>query len=246
MKKQNEVKGYKENTGLVLLLSLAGMAATFAALWILFLKFYMCVVLTALFSPFIIYKVRKFLRVNYSKRLERQFCDSLVLFSGSLASGMRLEKCINEIAESTGRDYDLLRPEFQRMARLISLNWPVERAFDEFARRSGNHDIIMFATALKTGIPAGINLSQLVRSISAALRVKCDTEAEIDKMLNLPRYNNRVILVMPFAMVLIVRLMAPSYISCLESKTGFIVLCIAAGLIGLGILLGELLGDVKY
>ena len=129
---------------------------------------------------------------------------------------------------------------------MLRLNWPVERVFEELAARCDHPDVRLFSTVLNAGIPAGVNLVELVRQIASTLRMKQDTEAEITRILNLPKYNNQIIMAMPVVSVVAIRYMAPSYASGFNSGVGFVFLLAACGLLGLALVLGELLGHIRY
>lgn len=230
------------------LISLSILSVLFASgcVWLFFQQLWLSMLVAILLSPALVWKVRNMLGHRFDKKVEQAFCNILVVISGSLAAGSRLERCIGEISENSAPEYDFLRPEFQRMDQLIRLNWPVERVFEEFATRFESPDIRVFSTALSAGIPAGVNLVELVRRISAAIRMKCDTEAEIERLLNLPKYNNRIILLMPFVSVFVIRMMAPSYAAVLDTGIGRAIMLLASLLLAVALILGDLLGKVRY
>ncbi len=222
------------------------LAAVVGCCWLLFQQFGISLLVAGILSPLVFWKVRVILQARFDRRVEKEFSDILVVLAGSLTAGLSLERCIGEIADNPNSEYKLLRKEFSRMQQLIQFNWPVEYAFEEFAGRFQNGDIRVFSAALQTGIPAGINLVELVRQISAAVRMKRDTEAEITRVLNLPKYNNRIVMVMPFLSVFAVRTIAPSYGALLNTGIGGLIMGIACCLLGLAFVLGEFLGRIRY
>ncbi|MBR7061950.1 MAG: hypothetical protein IKI42_02855 [Clostridia bacterium] len=221
-------------------------AAVFACAYVLFQNVVICAAVTAVLLIPVRRKVRKEAELKYEKQVRAEFVSCLVMISGSLASGLRLEQCVNEIAAGDTREYRRLRPEFIRMSKLIQLNWPAERAFAELASRIPVAEIRLFSQALNYGVPTGVNLIELVRSFSSGVRIRNDVEAEISRTLNLPKYNNRIIMCTPFVMIAIMRITAADYLRPLESGTGFIVKTAAAAAILIALVLGELLGDINY
>ena len=221
-------------------------AAVFGCAYILFLDLFVSALIAlGCILPLRI-KVRKEAEKRYEKIIRKEFVSCLVSISGSLSSGLRLEQCITEIALSESDEFSHIRNEFLRMSKLVSLNLPAEKAFSELARRIPVRDIRLFSQALDYAVPSGVNLIELVRSFSSGMRIRNDVEAEISKTLNLPKYNNRIITVMPFAMIALMRGTAGDYLSNLDTGTGFIVKTAAMIIIGAAILLGEVLGDIKY
>lgn len=220
-------------------------AFSYVCAWILFVNNVYAAIASLVLSPFMFVYTRKSLKKRFDRRVEKEFSDILLIISASLSSGMRLEQCIGEIASADNSEFGLLKPEFVRMNKLISLNRTAVKAFEELAGRFDSPDIKMFSLALSEGIPAGVNQVELVRSVSTALRLKNDTGREIERTLNLPKYNNRVITVMPFAVIFIVRKMSPEYLSCLESGPGRIIMIAASVLIGASVAAGYLIGEVE-
>lgn len=222
------------------------LVAIIGCCWLLFQRLGISLIIAGILSPLGFWKVCKVLQARFDRRVEKEFSDILVVMAGSLTAGISLERCISEIADNPNSEYKLLRKEFSRMQQLIQFNWPVEYAFEEFAGRFQNGDIRVFSAALQTGIPAGVNLVELVRQISAAVRMKRDTEAEITRVLNLPKYNNRIVMGMPFLSVFAVRTIAPSYGALLNTGVGAFIMGIACCLLGLAFVLGEFLGRIQY
>ncbi len=230
----------------LLFCSLFALASMYLCMWAFFQNIWFGGLIAVVACPWVFWKVRKGLITRFNRRVEKEFADILVVISGSLTAGLSLNQCVREIAEQPAGEYPVLSKEFSRMEQLLRLNWPVERVFEELAMRSDHPDIQLFSTVLQAGIPAGVNLIELVRQIGATLRVKQDTEAEITRILNLPKYNNRIIMAMPVVSVVAIRWMAPSYAAGLNTGIGFVLLVVACCLLGVAILLGELLGRIGY
>ena len=228
------------------LLSSVVLLGVYLCMWAFFQRVWVSGIVCLIACPMVFWKLRRSLIARFNRRLEKEFADILVVFSGSLTAGLGLEACIREIAEQPSREYPILSKEFARMEQLLRLNWPVERIFEDLAERCDHPDLRLFSTVLHAGIPAGVNLVELVRQITSTLRMKQDTEAEITRILNLPKYNNRIIMAMPVVSVIAIRWMAPSYAAGLEDGIGFVILVAACCLLGFAFLLGELLGRVGY
>lgn len=122
--------------------------------------------------------------------------------SASLSAGQSLVGAINDITYGEFGDYSLIQKEFNNINRLVSLNVPPEDAIYAFAKRTGSKDIQNFANAMYASISAGSNLVWLVRNASNQLRVKYDAEEEIRSILNLPKFNHRIMMLMPFLWLL--------------------------------------------
>jgi len=228
--------------GITLLLS----AAVFAGTYVLFTDTAVSLVTALILLVPVSFKVRRELERRYEKVMRKEFVSCLVSISGSLSSGVRLEQAITEIAAGESPEFARIRPEFVRMSKLIQLNLPAEKAFSELAERVPVPDIKLFSQALDYAVPSGVNLIELTRMFSSSMRIRNDVEAEISRSLNLPKYNNRIVTVMPFFMIALMRLTASDYLSGLDRGIGNIVKLIVALLIIGAVVLGELLGNIRY
>lgn len=200
-------------------------------------------------SPYVFGRLKKYFKKRRLEALERQFCDALHLMSASLAAGMSFTGCINEIANgdlSVDGSLRLVQREFVHIQRLIALNISPEEAVDAFAKRTGSRDIQNFSNALFESLQAGGNLVQLVRNSASALRVKYDSEDEIRSLLNLPRFNHRIMMVMPFALILMMKVIAPGYVEPLYLEGARWILFLVAFLILLSWYVGEMISDIRF
>lgn len=227
----------------ILAVILAALAFLFG---IVFFRDVMVGILFALISsPFVYIRLRQYLKRKRIHKLERQFCDVLNLMAASLSAGQSLTGAINEITFDEYGDYSLIRKEFRNISRLISLNIPPEDAINVFAKRSGSKDIQSFANAMYASISAGSNLVWLVRNASGQLRVKYDAEAEIRGILNLPKFNHRIMMLMPFAMVLMMKFIAPGYVKPLYSSQGKGIMVFVALMVLISWFIGEKISDIR-
>ena len=231
---------------IIRLVSLFICAGVYLCAYILFLDHAVSAAAAVLLFVPVLRKVKKEMKTGYEKRLRREFATCLMIISGGLSAGQRLEQCISEIAAGGSKEISRIRPEFVRMSRLLQLNWSAGRAFDEMASRVPLREIAIFTQALNVGIPGGVNLVEFVRTFSSGLRMRNDVEAEISRTLNLPKYNNRIVMIMPFFMMAVIRITAGDYISPMDSGTGFVIKIIASLVIFAAFVLGELLGNIDY
>ncbi|HHT92733.1 MAG TPA: type II secretion system F family protein [Clostridia bacterium] len=207
------------------------------------------IVFSIISSPFVFARLKKYFMRKRLEELERQFCDALQLMSASLSAGLSFTSCISEIASgdlSVDGNLRLVQKEFANMQRLIALNISPEEAVEAFAKRTGSRDIQNFSNALYESLQAGGNLVQLVRNSASALRVKYDSEDEIRSLLNLPRFNHRIMMVMPFVLILMVKAIAPGYVEPLYTEGARWILFLVAFLIILSWYIGERISDIKF
>ena len=92
----------------------------------------------------------------------------------------------------------------------------------------------------------GINMTELIRYLSSEYRLRADTESEITRILNAPKYNNRAVLIMPFVCIALFKQVAPDYMAVLYTSVGRIVMVIVASMLALAWWLGEKIGKISY
>ncbi len=208
------------------------------------------VIFSLIASPFVYIRYKKSLQKNRKEKLERQFCDILQLMSASLAAGSNIQNCFIEVTRGdvniSGNDYEIIRKEFENIQRLISLHISPQDAFYSFAKRTGSRDILSFSSALDTALCAGSNMVMLVRNTASSLRAKYDAEEEIKYILNLPKFNHRIMMVMPFVLIVMIKLLSPGYVSPLYNGKGRIIMVIVAMILLLSWYIGEKISDIKY
>lgn len=197
-------------------------------------------------SPFFLKRLRTYLRGKRIRLLEQQFSQVLQQLAGSLSAGQSLENSLKEFIETDREGKKLIMAELQRVYHMLQLNYPFSYAFACFAQRSGSADIKSFAAVLQAGIPAGIDLIDVMRRISASFRLKYDIEDEIASCLALPRYNNRILMLMPFLCTGLLHLIAPAYIAVLYAGPGRWVMAAVALLLCIAGLIGERLSRIRY
>lgn len=208
---------------------------------------YATLVITALGFPIFLHRMLRYLSNRQKAKIEKEFYAALRQISISMASGATLENAVKEMVATTQKkSYQTIKYELETVYRMLRNHYAPDQAFRSFAARCKNQEIQAFAEVLAAGIPAGINLAQLIKYMSAAFQLKADVELDIRKTLNAPKYNNRIIMAMPFLCVVVFRKIAPAYMAPLMKGSGRIVLAVVFLLIVLAWWFGERLSDIQY
>ena len=156
------------------------------------------------------------------KKLTGEFRELLGCLSVSLRAGYSVENSLLEgekdLAGMLGKDALILQ-ELAYMNSQIRLSVPVESLLLDLGRRSGIEDIENFAAVFVTGRKMGGNLPSIVRSASAAISDKLDVEREIEASLAAKKYEQRIMSVMPCAIILYMELTSPGYLDVLYTTT---------------------------
>ena len=211
--------------------------------------FGICIVLAGILFPYAIVLYRRYETERKIKKIENQFSDALRFISSSLSAGSTIENSFYEFVENSGTydrsDLSLITEEFSRITGRMGLHMGLPESFEIFAKQSGSGDIRVFSVALSGVCRSGGDIIGLVRNTAAALRIKRETEDEISLILSGPKYNHRIITVMPLLIVFLMGFISPDYMSSLHSGIGKVVAVVAVMLIIVSFFIGNKLADIK-
>ncbi len=152
--------------------------------------------------------------------IERQFADVMQMILSSVSVGMPVERAFGELSEGIldkRHDLKLIVPEVEIINRSVGMNYSFYALLENFAERSGSSDIINLSKALSISGTMGGNVAYIIRNALANLRIKIETDKEIEHTLALPKYNHRIITCMPFLLVIMLRFVSAEYINILYS-----------------------------
>ncbi|MBE7066252.1 MAG: hypothetical protein E7385_01735 [Ruminococcaceae bacterium] len=222
------------------------MASSALIAWTMFELWYVTIIVMICGVPLFAFKIKKYMEKRMSKQQSLEFALFLRKLSSCLAAGMTVKNAVAEIVIHNKSEYSVLYSELERMYRLMEYNYSVTQAFAEMAKRCDCSDMKIFSDCISYAIPSGVDLVNLIRYISASMDVKHDTQRDIDQILNLPRYNNRILLCAPVGCIIMIRNIAPDYIAPLYNGSGRIIMVIVAIILLSAAFMGNRISDVKY
>lgn len=140
---------------------------------------------------------------------EVQFKDFLNSLSASMHAGYAVENAFREayqeLAELYGKNAFIPR-ELARMLHQMKLNRPAEEVLEEFAGRSGLEDAENFAGIFKIAKRSSGNLVSIMENTAETIGKKLETQREIRTLVQEKRYEQRIMNIMPLAMILYLRM----------------------------------------
>lgn len=149
------------------------------------------------------------------KRLQLQFKDAVLGMAAALAAGYSAENAIRE----AGKDLRLIYPESADMVqelsaiqRKLDANQTVEEAIRDFAFRSGLEEAETFAEIFAAGKRNGGDLIAVMKNTARTVVQIVDTERQVASVLASRRYEQKIMNVIPFAMVLYLRFGCPGFL----------------------------------
>ncbi len=172
---------------------------------------------------------RKYKR-GVKEALRREFKEFITMLSGGLNAGYSLEQAIRRTYEDMLKDNDfcLLTRELALIINGMNLNQNVEELLMEMGRRCQEEEMINFARLVATAKSYGGNINALINKTKKNLNDKITVEGEIATMVSAKRLEGYIMLLMPFGIMLYMRLTNEAYIIGLyQSLMGNVVVTVA-------------------
>lgn len=201
--------------------------------------FYKSLILAALFScvGFLFPRIRRrqFILIRKNK-LYVQFKQALSCLSSSMTVGKSIETAFKEALEDLKILYpdssSLIVIEFSIICRRIENGEPIEAALKNLADRSHLEDVISFSDVLLTCKRTGGNLVEVMKRTAAVIGEKLEIKQDISVMIAQKRFESRVLLVAPIAIVAVLAFTSPEYMQPMYAGSGVLIMSVCLLLLG--------------
>ncbi|MCR5626668.1 MAG: type II secretion system F family protein [Lachnospiraceae bacterium] len=147
--------------------------------------------------------------------LAMEFKEALNSVNNSLQAGYSVENSFLE----AGRDMTVMfgsdafiTEELKLIARKLHANEPLENALYSLAERSGVDDIRDFADVFSAAKRSGGDMNRIIRRASETISEKMDVKREIETLTAAKKFENRIMDVVPFAIIAYIGLTSPDFI----------------------------------
>lgn len=177
---------------------------------------------------------REDLKKERARRLELQFKEGIQVLSSFLSAGYSLENglalSIKELEVLFGKK-EMITEEFLILCDGIRMNRPAEELFMDFGRRSGLEDVDNFAQVLSAAKRSGGELVEIIRQTAGIIRDKVQVKEEIHTMLASRIFEQKIMNLIPFLIVLYIDLTSPGFFSVMYGTwmgRGVMTMCLAA------------------
>ena len=124
-----------------------------------------------------------------------------------------------------------LAKEFVDTLRSISLNQPLELLLGDFSTRSGNMDIASFSEVFSFAKRSGGNFVTIIDATSRHMRVRHETEREIQVQIASRKMEQKVMNVIPLFILLYLKVTSMDFLNVLYGNVAgalFMTVCLAA------------------
>ena len=175
------------------------------------------------------------LKEKRQKTLRLEFKELMVSLAANMSAGYSLEKSmINSYDEmnSLFGDKCYMRQEILWMKKGLDMNVDPVELFEDLGDRSGVFEIVEFAQVVSVGKKSGGDTIRIIKRMTDNITRKGDIENEIDTMVSGKRLEQRIMCLMPFGIIMYLRLTNETYISGLYGNfVGIVVMSVALLLI---------------
>lgn len=174
--------------------------------------------------------------------LTQQFQDAVLALAAALTAGYSVENAVREAGKDLRLLYDkdaCIVKELEALERKLEANQTIEAGIFDFAERSGIEEAETFAEIFAAAKRNGGDLPAIMKKTAGTISQTADTERQVQTILASRRYEQKIMNIIPFAMVLYLRAGCPGFLAPMYGNaagilimTGCLALCIGAQEIG--------------
>ena len=210
------------------------------------LLFFFLSIPLALLYPFYL---RASLRKQRQRKLLLEFREALSVLSSFLGAGYSLENAFRlsgrELNSLLGENAMISR-EFQKISEGLKQKLPIEDLLFDFSTRSGLDEIRNFAELFSVARKSGGELETIIRRSSELIHDKIGISEEILTLSAARRYEQRIMNLIPFLLLLYMKLSSPDFLRILyETAAGRILMSFCLFLYLLAVRLSERILDIE-
>ena len=215
-------------------LAAVGLSTIAAALLLLGLAGLLWFLVALIVVPAVAYLVVRIAADRRRDLFESQFEGTLQLMSNSLRAGYGVNQAMDTVArESASPTSD----EFLRALQEARLGQDQIVALRAMAQRVRSSDLDWVIDAIEVNREVGGSLMELFASVADTVRARARLARQVKALSAEGRLSAVVLVLLPFVMIGLLSLINPDYIGALTgSDSGRVILLVAAGFMGIGVL----------
>ncbi len=165
------------------------------------------------------------------KAFNSGLADTITLLANSLRAGSSFLQSVEMVVREAQPP---ISTEFARVIREVNLGLPLEEALANLQRRVKSEDLDLMTTAISIQHSVGGNLAEILDSIAFTIRERVRIKGEIKTLTAQQRMSGYVVGFLPLALVLLLSVIAPSFMEPMFQKPPEL-LGLPAGLFILGL-----------
>lgn len=159
------------------------------------------------------------------KELNHQFRDMLDALNTSLGAGKNVNDSFIGIYDDLKIQYEddaFIIKELEVILSGIQNNISIEDLLDDFGNRSDNEDIKSFANVFRISYRKGGNIKDIIRNTHSILSDKMEISEDIETIVTSNRLEQNIMIVMPIALVGVIKMMSPEFAANFVTPSGLI------------------------
>lgn len=180
--------------------------------------------------------------------LNRQFRDMLEALTTSLNAGKNVNDSFFAVYEDLKIQYDVdafILKELEVIIASIHNNIAIEDVLEDFGVRSDNEDIHSFANVFKISYRKGGNIKDIIKNTHSILSEKMNITEEIETLATSNKMEQNIMILMPIALIGIIKMMSPEFAANFVSPTGIISTTISIVIFVIAYFIGKAVLDIK-
>ena len=171
------------------------------------------------------------------------------IYFGRIKCGCSVENALREAHKDLRAMYskdEMILKELSYMIRQMQMNVTAETALEEFAARTGDEDVQTFVTAFNLAKRSGGDTMEIIRNVVRQMGEKIDVEREIQTVISAKKMELRIMAVIPFAMIVYLRLSFPEFLSVLYGNmAGIIIMSVCLAIYLVAYEVGKRIVDIE-
>ena len=205
-----------------------------------------------LFSPYLIRYIKSWEKQTIKKRKQSfrlQFKEMIQSMSSALNVGYSVENALREANKDLKGLYkkdEMILQEISKMVRQIQMNINVEQAFRELAMRTEDEEVLTFVTVFNMAKRSGGDTLEIIRNAVRQIGETIDVEREIAMIISAKRMEFRIMSVIPFAIIIYLKVCFPEFLQVLYGNLmGIVIMSICLILYVLAYEVGKRMVEIE-
>lgn len=214
--------------------------------------FYKNIIASAIVGAFLVPTLAgEYVRARIKKRKKKlrvQFCDMLESMSVSARAGNNelksLESAYRDLQRTYSEGTDIL-VEVDNILRRNENGVPLRNLFKDFGERSGVEDIRSFGEIYEIIEGKSDRFADIIKQTQQIISDKVEIEEEIETVLTAPKSENKIMLVMPVMLVLMMGGEGGLLDWLYTNPLGFFVITASVGVFAAAYIIGQHMTDIE-
>lgn len=180
--------------------------------------FYKSIIGILVMSPvtYLYHKNKKFKSAKDRKwKLNMEFRDGIQALSAALEAGYSAEHALEEACRDLRQVYaenSAIIKEFNFMVNQLRMNITIEKAWEEFGKRTGIEDILSFSEVFQTAKRTGGDLLSIIKNTSSIINDKVEVQREIITIITAKRLEANIMKSIPLLILIYLSYTSPGFL----------------------------------